>query len=100
MKIRFLPPARRELKEAVSYYNAHRTGLGEELRDEVWNTIQRIKTFPDTWHPLSASMRRCQTNRFPYGIIYAVSSEEIVIIAVAHNRQQPEYWRSRTNEGM
>lgn len=84
----------------MSYYNAHRPGLGEEFRDEVWNTVQRIETFPEAWHPLSDSIRRCQTNRFAYGIIYAVSDEEILIIAVAHNRQAPEYWRSRTNEGM
>jgi hypothetical protein len=86
------------LKEAVNYYNAHRSGLGDEFRDEVWATVQRIKKFPETWHPLSDSIRRCQTNRFPYGLIYTVSDKETLIIAVAHNRQAPEYWRSRSNQ--
>jgi hypothetical protein len=85
------------LKEAVSYYNAHRSHLGDDFRDEVWATVQRIKKFPETWRSLSASIRRCQTNRFPYGLIYTVSGPEILIIAVAHNRQAPEYWRSRAN---
>lgn len=98
MKIRFLLSARRELKEAVTYYNAQSTGLGDEFRDEVWATAQRIKKFPETWRPLSPSIRRCPTNRFPYGLIYTVSSKEILLIAVAHNRQAPEYWRSRTNQ--
>lgn len=98
MKIRFLRPARRELKEAVHYYNAHRAGLGGEFRDEVWETVERIKKFPETWYPLSDSIHRCQTNRFPYGLIYAVSDGEILIIAVAHNRRAPEYWRPRTGE--
>ena len=95
MKIRFLLPARRELQEAVHYYNARRAGLGDEFRDEAWETVQRIKKFPEAWHLLSDSIHRCQMNRFPYGLIYAVSAREIVIVAVAHNRQAPEYWRSR-----
>lgn len=98
MKIRFLLPARRELREAVRYYNAQRVRLGEEFRDEVWETIQRMKIFPEAWQPLSASIRRCQLNRFPYGLIYEPSEDEIVIIAVAHLHRAPEYWRSRTDE--
>lgn len=98
MKIRFLPPARNELREAIRYYNAQRVRLGEELRDEVWETIQRMKSFPEPWHPLSASIRRCQMNRFPYGLIYELSESGILIIAVAHLHQAPEYWRSRTDE--
>ena len=98
MKVRFLPPARRELKDAVQYYNAQRVRLGDEFRDEVWDTIQRIKKFPEAWHPLSASIRRCQMNWFPYGLIYIASDQEILIIAVAHLHRSPEYWRSRTDE--
>jgi toxin ParE2 len=98
LKTRFLLPARRELREAVRYYNAQPVRRGEEFRDEVWETIQRIKNFPEAWHPLSASIRRCQMNRFPYGLIYEPSEHEIVIIAVAHLHRAPEYWRSRTDE--
>lgn len=98
MKIRFLLPARRELRHAVRYYNVQRTRLGDEFRDEVWDTIQRIKRFPEAWHPLSSSIRRCQMNRFPYGLIYAISANEILILAVAHLHQAPEYWRSRVDE--
>jgi len=98
LKIRFLAPARRELTEAVRYYNVQRIRLGEEFRDEVWETIQRIKNFPEAWHPLSASIRRCQMNRFPYGVIYQALKDEIVIIAVAHLHRAPEYWRTRTEQ--
>jgi toxin ParE2 len=98
LKIRFLLPARRELKETVRYYNAQRVRLGDEFRDEVWETIQRIVNLPEAWHPLSASIRRCQMNRFPYGLIYDPSENDIVIIAVAHLHRSPEYWRTRTEE--
>lgn len=98
MKVRFLLPARRELREAVHYYNAQHKGLGEAFRDEAWETIERIKKFPEAWHPLSASLRRCQMHRFPYGLIYQPTQKEVLIIAVAHLHRQPEYWRSRDDE--
>ena len=95
MKTRFLLPARRELNEAVRYYNAQRVRLGDEFRDEAWETVRRIKEFPQTWHPLGGAIRRCQMRRFPFGIIYEPSEVEIVLVAVAHLHREPEYWRSR-----
>ncbi|WP_366760137.1 type II toxin-antitoxin system RelE/ParE family toxin [uncultured Thiodictyon sp.] len=89
--------ARRELAEAVRYYNAERTGLGNEFRDKAWEAVERIKTFPTAWQALDGSIRRCQLERFPYGLIYSVRRTEIVIIAVAHLHREPQYWRSRIN---
>lgn len=93
-----LSAASRELRDAVIYYNAQSQNLGEEFRDEVWETIQRIKNFPEAWHPLSPSIRRCQTNRFPYGVIYSNLPNEILVIAIAHLHRSPEYWRLRMDE--
>lgn len=95
MKVRFLIPARRELFEAVQYYNAQRIRLGDEFRDEAWATIQRIRGFPLAWHPLADTIRRCQMQRFPYGLVYEATEIEIIIIAVAHMHREPEYWRTR-----
>ncbi len=68
MKIRFLQPAERELGEAVEYYEAQKPGLGFELFKEIWAVIERIEQYPEAWQPLSQRARRCQTNRFPYGV--------------------------------
>jgi len=96
LNVRFLRPAHRELMDAIRYYDAQRVRLGDEFRDEVRQTIQRIKSFPTAWHPLTESIRRCQLNRFPYGLIYIASDVEILILAVSHLHRAPEYWRSRT----
>ena len=98
MKIRFLLPARQELTEAVRYFNLQQVRLGDEFRDEAWETIKRIKDFPLAWHPLGGNIRRCQMRRFSYGIIYEPSVLEIVVIAVAHMHREPEYWRNRSRE--
>lgn len=95
MNVKFLSPARRELREAVKYYEKQRTGLGKDFRDEVRSTIERIVAFPLGWSLLDSEFRRCQTKQFPYGIIYTIENDDIIIIAVAHLHREPEYWKAR-----
>jgi len=33
--------------------------------------------------------------RFPFTIIYAIDTNEVVVVAVAHQRRRPFYWRAR-----
>jgi len=95
LNVEFLTPARRELLEAVKYYEKQRTGLGKDFRNEVQSTIERIVAFPLGWSLLDAEVRRCQTKQFPYGIIYTIENNDIIIIAVAHLHREPEYWKAR-----
>ncbi|HEY5870936.1 MAG TPA: type II toxin-antitoxin system RelE/ParE family toxin [Candidatus Tectomicrobia bacterium] len=39
--------------------------------------------------------RRYLFPHFPFSLVYRVRDEEIEIVAVAHHRKQPGYWRSR-----
>ncbi len=97
MNIKFLQAAEQELSEAVAYYEAQEPGLGFKLFEEVWAAIERIEQYPKAWQPVSLRARRCQTCRFPYGVIYQVREEEneILIVAVAHLHRKPSYWRHR-----
>lgn len=98
MTVRFLEAARNELREAVQYYDARRDGLGQEFLEEIRTTVRKIEQSPDTWSPLSENTRRCRTKRFPYGVIYRVDGDEIVIVAVAHLHRRPGYWSGRDLE--
>lgn len=98
MTYSFLEPARDELEEAVTFYEGQRQGLGEEFAREVENTILRIVSLPGAWTQLAPHIRRCRTNRFPYGIVYTVRESEVLIIAVMHLRRKPGYWGDRVPE--
>ena len=69
--------------------------MGDEFTAEVLNTINRILNHPEAWTKLSKRTRRCLTNRFPYGVIYQIRGNRILIVAVAHLRKKPVYWRDR-----
>lgn len=91
----FLSPARAELAEAVSYYNTQSEGLGYEFAAEVKKTLERIVQYPDAWTLLSKRTRRCRTNRFPYGVIYQLRADTVLVVAIMHLSRNPKTWKSR-----
>jgi toxin ParE2 len=95
VKTRLLEIAQIELDEAVSYYDSESAGLGKVFLLEVLSALERIRQYPNAWHPLSANTRRCRTRRFPFGIIYQVLENEILVVAVSNLHRAPDYWRDR-----
>jgi len=95
MKWRIEGEARAELESAFEWYEAARPGLGAQFLDEFEAGVRQVTAAPHSWHPLGSRLRRFRLRRFPYGIVYRVEDDEIVIIAVAHLRRRPGYWRNR-----
>jgi toxin ParE2 len=97
VNVRLLEVAQQELDEAIAYYDAQAPGLGNAFLLETVAAIDRIRRFPDAWHPLGEGIRRCRLRRFPYGVIYHFENDDILILAVAHLHRRPDYWRDRGN---
>ena len=95
MKLRFLILAQRELDDAVAWYNEQAAGLGQEFLDELDRVVRRAVTFPMSCPEIEPGVRRCLLARFPYGLIYGVDGETLVVIAVAHLHREPRYWVDR-----
>jgi plasmid stabilization system protein ParE len=95
MKARVLDEASLEFEEAVAYYESKSTALGERFRRAVHRTFVNVIEHPTMWSPLSGEYRRCRVNKFPYGIVYRVGPEGIVVVAVMHLKRRPGYWEGR-----
>jgi hypothetical protein len=87
--------AERELADAVSYYNGQCPGLGYEFAAEVQRGFRRIQSHPDAWPSFSSRSRRYLTDRFPYGILYQVRPDLIIIGGIMHLKQDPAAWGDR-----
>ncbi len=43
-------------------------------------------------------LRRKGIDVFPYGIVYFVRDAEIIVVAYAHDKRRPGYWRKRLDD--
>ncbi|MEM9460142.1 MAG: type II toxin-antitoxin system RelE/ParE family toxin [Myxococcota bacterium] len=98
MKIRILDAARIELREAVTWYDSRRTGLGKEFKSDVLTKLRFLRRLPlssPIW-PKDPRFRCATLTRFPYRIFYFTEdSDALVVVSIAHDRRQPGYWRTR-----
>ena len=96
MKAEFHPAAAEELSAAVLMYESLAAGLGIDLNAEVRRLTVLLCATPRIGEPLDERHRRFPLQRFPFGLIYRADGESLRVVAVAHRRRLPGYWRSRT----
>lgn len=89
---RFTSAALSELRQATLYYEEQENGLGVIFLDEIDAAVERILANPQAWDPLPPRTRRCRTHRFPFGLLYQVRRDEILITAVMDLRRDPTRW--------
>jgi toxin ParE1/3/4 len=97
MKIVFRPQAVEDIVEAVAWYEAHASGLGEELIDEILRATQRAEDDPELFRIVcrDGSIRRVLTNRFPYRIFFSVVGETLYVHAILHAARHDRRWTER-----
>ncbi len=98
MNIRVLDVACIELEDAIGYYNEECPGLGYAFADEVMRTIHRAAENPVAWTSLSLRTRRCLTHRFPYGVIFQIREDELLVVSIMHLHRHPDSWKKRIHE--
>jgi len=95
MRWEFHPEALEEYREATLYYVERDPALALRFVEAVEDAIRRILESPERWRVLDEDVRRCLTRVFPYGILYTIEPEFILIIAVMHCSREPGYWKRR-----
>lgn len=85
-----------ELDAAISYYENQKVGLGLDFLSEVEQALGKIQQNPNLGAVYRvAELRRYVIQRFPFLIFYAELEEFIWIVAIAHGKRRPDYWRQR-----
>ena len=87
--------ADRELNDAADYYDSESPGLGTLFLDQVDVGYQRILENPHAAAEIDSDIRRLVLAKFPFNLIYEIDGDVILILAVAHQRRRPHYWRER-----
>jgi plasmid stabilization system protein ParE len=93
--IGFHPEADAEVIEAAQYYELRQPGLGSGLLGEVERALDQILANPEACQRIGTRLRRKALWRFPYNLLYAVYPDRIRVVACAHQKRRPFYWRKR-----
>ncbi len=95
LSLRLHYDAELELNDAADYYDRGSPGLGSAFIDEVESGFERIRSYPDGAPEVAKGIRKRVLSKFPYALVYEVREEDVRILAVAHQRKRPYYWRGR-----
>ena len=95
MRVRVLTPALEEILAALEYYEGQASGLASALDLDVTRSLEFVVTNPLLGSPFQSGTRRVLLHRFPYAIVYKALDEEILVVALAHQKQRPGYWLDR-----
>src|SRR6476660_1784344 len=95
MNIRFLTMAETEVDNAVSWHREQTEDQSLNFLNELDHAVQVVKAYPLLAAEIEPDIRRFLFRRFPYSLIYGIDEDTIVVIAVAHDHREPQYWIER-----
>jgi plasmid stabilization system protein ParE len=95
VRIAFHAAAERELKEVADHYDRQLSGLGAEFYHELGTILDLLEPNPWMETVYFGPYRRVLMQRFPFAVYYEVADSRIRIVAIAHQRRLPGYWKGR-----
>ena len=87
--------AQRDIKEAYQWYRFQSVKAANRFADDVRESLLAIELFPDRFPIHEHGTRALILRRFPYVIVYLVENDRPFVVAVAHAKRRPGYWRRR-----
>jgi len=93
--VRFHPAAAQGVESAYDWYAARNPSAANGFREELRHAVDALAENPRTWPRHGSRARRYVFPRFPFTLVYRLRGNDVEVIAVAHGRRRPGYWRSR-----
>ena len=94
-RVFFHPEAVEEAEAAALWYRGRSPRAAARFIDEISQVIEKIAAAPRRWPAGPRETRRAKLPCFPFAVIYREKGDAIQILAVAHGKRRPGYWRSR-----
>lgn len=100
MTFDFHPDAQQEYEDSGHWYERQRHHLGTEFFDAVETGVSLILENPERYRLVGQDLRIFRLKRFPFHIFYRYYPDRshVRIVAIAHFKRRPEYWRERVSE--
>jgi plasmid stabilization system protein ParE len=91
----FHPQAAAEYEAAFDWYFERSALAASKFVSELNTAVEMIADGPQRWPSHIHGTRKFNLRRFPFIVVYQETSSSIQILAVAHGRRRPGYWKER-----
>ena len=93
--VEFHPAAAEEAEVAREWYADRSLVAARAFLTELTHAVEQVAEVPERWPNYEHGTRRYVFPRFPFSLIYRVAGDKVQIIAVAHAKRKPGYWKER-----
>lgn len=96
MMVFYTPEAEQDVSDIYDWYESQRDGLGEVFLAYLGGLTKQLSIYPERWRVIYNGTRKAILRRFPYSVYYRLGSDRtILIVAVLHDRRDPDYVQDR-----
>ena len=95
MLLEFHPAATKEADAATDWYAERSLVVARAFVSELIRAVDKVMEDPERWPLFENDTRRYVFPQFPFSRIYRTRHDKIQIIAIAHSKRQPGYWKKR-----
>jgi plasmid stabilization system protein ParE len=87
--------AETEIEADYAYYLVRNESAALAFLQEIESALHSIASSPLRYPSHIFGSRKMRLARFPHSIIYLIKDGQPFVVAVAHGKRHPGYWRSR-----
>lgn len=84
-----------EVEMAMDYYHEISSELSTDLRIKFTDAVSEATKRYKLYQPIRGQYRKVNLERFPYKIVFRLKEDTLMILAFAHHKRKPNYWRKR-----
>ena len=84
----FTERAATDIINAFEWYEAQRSGLGDEVIAALNRTFELLQQMPSAGPEVHAGLRRVLPRRFPYSIYYRIAGDIVEVRGCLHQRRR------------
>ncbi len=95
LSVVFHPAAVEEAQAARQWYAARSQSAADSFLAELDRGIEAVSLAPERWPLFVHGTRRYLFQRFPFPLVYRVVKDSVQVVALAHGRRRPGYWKLR-----
>lgn len=82
--------AQQQVRAATRWYRRQDPRLSARFVAAVRGALPGLREAPLRWAEFEPGYRRARVRGFPFAVIYTVVGDEVLVIAVLHDRRGPE----------